>query len=80
MEEVFERGKSENRCEAAGIPAPGVREKATGTPTEVGYGGYSWSSTVSGINGLDLNFYVTWLNPSTANSRGYGFQLRCLSE
>ncbi|WP_300727912.1 hypothetical protein [uncultured Rikenella sp.] len=46
----------------------------------VGNGGYSWASTVSGSNGMNLNFGVTWLNPSSAHNRGHGFQLRCLSE
>ena len=27
-----------------------------------------------------LNFTVTSLNPSNANNRAYGLQLRCLSE
>ncbi|WP_294599105.1 hypothetical protein [uncultured Rikenella sp.] len=46
----------------------------------VGYSGFSWSSTVNGANSINLNFHVTWLNPYYADHRGYGFQLRCLSE
>ena len=50
----------------------------------VGNNGYSWSSTSydSGdhYRGMYLNFGTQNLNPSSANYRGYGFQLRCLSE
>ena len=46
----------------------------------VGYHGYSWSSVTSGISGLDLNLHSQNLNPSHADYRAYGFQLRCLSE
>ncbi|WP_299457633.1 hypothetical protein [uncultured Rikenella sp.] len=59
--------------------APGYRHRDTGALNNVGNNGYSWSSTVSGTNGMNLNFNVTWLNPSNANNRAYGFQLRCLS-
>ncbi|WP_300829330.1 hypothetical protein [uncultured Rikenella sp.] len=46
----------------------------------VGNHGFSWSSTVSGTNGMYLNFFVTWLGPSSAYYRGHGLPLRCLSE
>ncbi|WP_300646620.1 hypothetical protein [uncultured Rikenella sp.] len=46
----------------------------------VGLSGYSWSSAVSGTNGMHLGFNVGWLGPSSAGRRAYGFQLRCLSE
>ena len=59
--------------------APGDRNRDTGALNNVGNNGYSWASTVSGTNGMNLNFNVTWLNPSNANNRAYGFQLRCLS-
>ncbi|WP_297628192.1 hypothetical protein [uncultured Rikenella sp.] len=61
-------------------PAPGYRHRDTGALGNVGNYGYSWSSTVSGTNGMDLGFSVTWLYPSYADLRAYGFQLRCLSE
>ncbi|WP_294599280.1 hypothetical protein [uncultured Rikenella sp.] len=61
-------------------PAPGFRRRDTGALGHVGSYGYSWSSTVSSINGMHLDFGVTWLDPSHANTRAYGFQLRCLSE
>ncbi len=46
----------------------------------VGYDGYSWSSAVSGSHGVYLGFNVTLLYLGYANSRGFGIQLRCLSE
>ncbi|WP_294600520.1 hypothetical protein [uncultured Rikenella sp.] len=46
----------------------------------VGLGGYSWSSTVSGTSGMNLNCDVAWLSPSSAYYRAHGLQLRCLSE
>ncbi len=64
----------------AWYPAPGYRHPTSGAPGGVGNDGYSWSSTVSGTNGMNLHFYVTGLNPSYALSRGFGLQLRCLSE
>ncbi|WP_299456582.1 hypothetical protein [uncultured Rikenella sp.] len=42
--------------------------------------GCSWASTASSIHGMYLSFHVAGLNPSNANSRAYGLQLRCLSE
>ncbi len=68
----------------AWYPAPGFRDGGIygrlGALTHVGYGGYSWASTVSGTNGMYLNFFVTWLGPSSAYYRGHGLPLRCLSE
>ncbi|WP_299457851.1 hypothetical protein [uncultured Rikenella sp.] len=61
-------------------PAPGYREIANGMLVNNGNYGYSWSSTVSEIRGRDLDFGATWLYPDYANSRGFGFQLHCLSE
>ncbi len=58
--------------------APGYRHRDTGVLTSVGNNGYSWSSTVSGTNGVNLNFNTSWLNPSNTNNRAYGFQVRCL--
>ncbi|WP_294601230.1 hypothetical protein [uncultured Rikenella sp.] len=46
----------------------------------VGNYGYSWSSAVSGSNGVFLHFSTQGLNPSHVSHRGYGLQLRCLSE
>ena len=64
----------------AWYPAPGYRSRDTGALYDVGTSGYSWASTVNGSLGMHLNFYVTWLGPSSAGNRGYGFPLRCLSE
>ncbi len=61
-------------------PAPGFRSNASGALSSVGTDGFSYSSSVSGSNGVCLHFGVTYLNPSHASSRAYGFQLRCLSE
>ncbi|WP_300829475.1 hypothetical protein [uncultured Rikenella sp.] len=61
-------------------PAPGFRERANGGLSSVGSSGFSYSSSVGGSNGVCLHFGVTYLNPSHASSRAYGFQLCCLSE
>ncbi len=64
------------------MPAPGYRDFGRtgyeGVARNVGNNGYSWSSSVSGSNGFYLNFNTTNLNPSNANNRGHGFQVRCL--
>ncbi|WP_304708988.1 hypothetical protein [uncultured Rikenella sp.] len=60
--------------------APGYRRRDMGTPASVSGNGYSWASTVSDTDGMHLSFSMAWLDPCTANSRGYSFQLRCLSE
>ena len=68
----------------AWYPAPGYRDFGRtgyeGVARNVGNNGYSWSSSVSGSNGFYLNFNTTNLNPSNANNRGHGFQVRCLQE
>ncbi|WP_300726326.1 hypothetical protein [uncultured Rikenella sp.] len=64
----------------AWYPAPGYRSYSSGVPGGVGNLGYSWSSAVSGINSMHLNFNVTWFGPSNADSHAYGFQLRCRAE
>ncbi len=46
----------------------------------VGRYGTGWSSTVSDSNGINLRFDMTWLSSGFAYYRGYGLQLRCLSE
>lgn len=62
--------------------APGYRDYGrTGYEGElrnVGNEGSVWSGSFSGINGQYLNFNSTWLNPSNANNRAFGFQVRCL--
>ncbi|WP_294599848.1 hypothetical protein [uncultured Rikenella sp.] len=61
-------------------PAPGFRTLSTGALSNVGNNGYSWSSTVSGTNGLFLYFDTPGLYTGYSGTRTYGFQLRCLSE
>ncbi len=72
----------------AWYPAPGYRDFGRagyeGALYRVGHYGYSWSSTSYGSDdhyrGMGLDFRATYLGPSYANYRAYGFQLRCLSE
>ncbi|WP_294600769.1 hypothetical protein [uncultured Rikenella sp.] len=61
------------------MSAPGCRGSASGALGNIGNNGYSWSSAVSGTNGVFLNFNTQNLNPSNVNNRGHGLQLRCLS-
>ncbi|WP_298081045.1 hypothetical protein [uncultured Rikenella sp.] len=61
-------------------PALGYRTTSSGGPGGVGHSGFSYSSSVSGSNGVYLSFYTQHLNPSHADSRAYALQLRCLSE
>ncbi|WP_300850786.1 hypothetical protein, partial [uncultured Rikenella sp.] len=64
--------------------APGFRSHTSGVPGFVGKGGYSWSVTSydseDHYRGSYLDFYATWLNPSSTAYRAAGLQLRCLSE
>ncbi|WP_300728661.1 hypothetical protein [uncultured Rikenella sp.] len=60
-------------------PTPGLLSDVSGIVI-VGGNGYSWSSATNGIYGIRLDFDMTWLGPSLAYRRVYGFQLRCLSE
>lgn len=66
---------------AAWYPALGYREGGSGVTREVGGNGYYWlSSTVSNIYGFSFCFSYAWLYPSHADSRVYGFTVRCLRE
>ncbi|WP_304709058.1 hypothetical protein [uncultured Rikenella sp.] len=42
--------------------------------------GFSWSAASVVFSGIYLHFYATYFHPSFSSNRGYGFQLRCLSE
>ncbi|WP_297627756.1 hypothetical protein [uncultured Rikenella sp.] len=68
----------------AWYPAPGHRGYGEGALWGVGLNGFSWSSTSydsdDHYRGMYLGFSVTNLYPSSAYSRAYGFQLRCLAE
>ncbi|MDE5945490.1 MAG: hypothetical protein K2G93_07920 [Rikenella sp.] len=48
----------------------------------VGYGGYSWSSTIptGSTSAHYLRFYFGGISPNNGSYRAYGFQLRCLQE
>ncbi len=48
--------------------------------TGVGDIGFSQSATINDIRGFHLLIGINRLNPSCSDYRGYGFQLRCLSE
>ena len=61
-------------------PAPGFRYHPSGTPHGIGHYGYSYSSGVNNINGLDLSFGSEDLYPCSSGTRAGGIQLRCLSE
>ncbi|WP_294594346.1 hypothetical protein [uncultured Rikenella sp.] len=60
--------------------APGYRWPISGVPGGVGNDGFSYSSSVSGILGMTMSFYVTSFTPSYSFNRAAGRQLRCLSE
>ncbi|WP_304708588.1 hypothetical protein [uncultured Rikenella sp.] len=66
------------------FPAPGYRdagnEKRFGDLGSAGNHGASWSSTNSSVEAIYLYFHSTIFHPNRALHRGYGFQLRCLSE
>ncbi|WP_294597900.1 hypothetical protein [uncultured Rikenella sp.] len=52
----------------------------TGAPIGPGNYGYSWSSTISGMNGRYLDFGTQRHLVNAQNGRAHGLQLRCLSE
>jgi len=62
------------------LSAPGNRSYSSGTPGGIGGSGYSWLSSAREPSGVFLNFGTQYLNPSSVDYRGYGFQLRSLSE
>ena len=68
----------------AWYPAPGYRDAGNngrlGALTYVGYGGYSWASTVSGTDGMHLSFSTQGLSPSYVHYRAHGVLWRGLSE
>ncbi len=61
-------------------PAPGLRGYEHGKVRDVGYGGYSWSSTITGSNAHFLRFHYGGVYPQDYSNRAYGLQLRCLLE
>ena len=65
---------------AAEGPAPGYRHRDTGMLNIVGGLGYSYSSSMSGTNGMFLDFGMKSLAPNNEYGRTSGLQMRCLSE
>ena len=61
-------------------PASGYRSRASGALTNVGSGGYSWSSspTQGSTNAGYLNFSASNVNPQNNNYRANGFPVRCV--
>ncbi len=67
-------------CYNLSVPAPGFRSHGFGLLWDVGGAGYVWSSAIADINVRYLGFGYGGIGPQNSNSRGYGFQLRCLQE
>ena len=64
-------------------PASGCRNSNSGGLTNVGTGGYAWSSSpnsASSVYGSNLNFSSSLVNPEGGNYRAYGFPVRCVQE
>ena len=61
------------------LPVAGYRNFSTGALTSVGSSGNYWSSTVSGTNARYLGF-TSSTAIMYANSRAYGFSVRCIKE
>ena len=61
------------------LPVAGYRNYSTGALTTVGSYGAYWSSTVSGSNARNLSFgsSIAYMH---ANTRAYGFSVRCIKE
>ncbi|WP_300400690.1 hypothetical protein [uncultured Rikenella sp.] len=51
-----------------------------GALASVGLSGYSYSSSTKEAYSLFVDFHTQGFSPSYTNGRGFGFQLRCLSE
>ncbi|WP_294593485.1 hypothetical protein [uncultured Rikenella sp.] len=64
------------------LPAPGYRNHTDGALLGVGGEGTVWSAWVPGgsTRAWRLLFGAAGMDPSYAYHRGFGFQLRCLSE
>ena len=78
MATVFSCVASRNKRGAA----PGFRTNGGGALNHGGYKGYCWSCTpvTDGVTVRYLDFGTQYLYPNYVLYRGYGFQLRCLSE
>ena len=65
---------------AVGPPAPGSRHPYDGKLSGVGFSGYNWMATASGLGAKYLNFYFNEIYPNVSHYRSNGLQLRCLQE
>ena len=63
-------------------PASGYRLRTSGALTNVGSGGYSWSSSPTQSSALAgyLGFSAAGVYPQGNDSRAYGFPVRCVRE
>ncbi|MBD8349919.1 FISUMP domain-containing protein [Dysgonomonas sp. HGC4] len=59
------------------FPASGSRYRSTGSLTNVGIGGYYWSSSPSGASGSCVVFSSSGVSPAEA-TRANGFTIRCV--
>ncbi|MDR2475355.1 MAG: fibrobacter succinogenes major paralogous domain-containing protein [Bacteroidales bacterium] len=60
------------------LPATGIRRNSSGTLYRQGDSGYYWSTTNTGNNAHNLSFYSNNISPADANTRSYGFAVRCI--
>ncbi|MBQ6570732.1 hypothetical protein IJI02_00065 [Candidatus Saccharibacteria bacterium] len=52
----------------------------TASRNDRGSNGFYWESRILSVsNANSLNFYSSYLNPQSSNTRGYGFSVRCVS-
>ncbi len=64
-------------------PASGSRAGNSGGLTNVGTGGYAWSSSshsASSVVGSSLDFYSSSMGPENYNARANGLPVRCVQE
>ena len=59
-------------------PASGLRASASGGFWGAGVEGDYWFSAVSGVSASILRFASLNVNPPAANSRAWGFSVRCV--
>ncbi len=61
-------------------PASGNRHSNDGSVRNVGYSGYSWSSSVEGSSSYFLDFFFSMLTPNNSYRRGHALPIRCIQE
>lgn len=78
------RNGSETLSDYLAFPASGYRNRENGgLNSNVGKEGYCWSSSSRGtgsVNGSNLGFNSTVVNPLNNNNRTNGFPVRCVQE